>query len=248
MSHTPAARFVILAVPRSGSNMLCAMLGSHPSILCHHEVFNPKGIRVALELRNTIFSLGTVARRDRDPRAFLRSVWTNSHGYPCVGFKMTYRQNEVAFRELFDDAMVAKIVLRRRNRLKTYVSGEISQKLGEWEVYDREQLARRRPRVHVDPARFLERVAFDEAFYHDVRIRLRNSRDRWMEVVYEDLVAVDTHRALMRFLSVAEMARLQCRSVKQNSTDLRELVENYDDLVPVFAGTPFEAELTDRGN
>ena len=36
-------RFVILAAPRSGSNLLCTLLNSHPEILCHHEVFNPVG-------------------------------------------------------------------------------------------------------------------------------------------------------------------------------------------------------------
>ena len=38
-----STRFVILAAPRSGSNLLCTLLDSHPEILCHHEVFNPVG-------------------------------------------------------------------------------------------------------------------------------------------------------------------------------------------------------------
>src|SRR6202051_4647549 len=97
---TLKSRFVILAAPRSGSNMLCTMLDSHPSILCHHEIFNPKGIRLALRLRDTDFALGTVAQREQDPRRFLEQVWTTRLGYPCVGFKFTHRQNELIFRHL----------------------------------------------------------------------------------------------------------------------------------------------------
>ena len=41
-THT---RFVILAAPRTGSNLLCTLLDAHSRILCHHEILN----RAALE-------------------------------------------------------------------------------------------------------------------------------------------------------------------------------------------------------
>ena len=94
----------------SGSNVLCTMLDSHPAILCHHEIFNPKGIRLALRLRGTDFSLGTVAQREQDPRRFLDRVWTTRLGYSCLGFKLTHRQNELIFRHLLADPTVAKVV------------------------------------------------------------------------------------------------------------------------------------------
>jgi LPS sulfotransferase NodH len=204
MPDTPTikTRFVILASPRSGSNMLCTMLSSHPSVLCHHEVFNPKGIRLALQLRETDFTLGTVDQREQDPEAFLGRVWTTHLGYPCVGFKLTHRQNEVVFRRLLTDASVAKIVLRRQNRLKTYVSHRISETLAEWEVYHPEDLVRDRPRVQVDPERFLERVAFDEAYYNEIRSTVEGSGHAWIEVLYEDLFSVTEQNRIVRFLGV----------------------------------------------
>ena len=172
-ARTIKARFVILAAPRSGSNMLCTMLDSHPAILCHHEIFNPKGIRLALRLRDTDFSLGTVSEREQDPTRFLERVWTNRFGCRCVGFKLTHRQNEPVYRHLLADPTVAKVVLRRQNRLKTYVSHQISEALAEWEVYRPQDLARQRPRVQVDPQQFLDRVAFDDAYYNEIRARPR---------------------------------------------------------------------------
>jgi hypothetical protein len=242
-------RFVILAAPRSGSNMLCTMLGSHPSILCHHEVFNPKGIRLALRLRETGFSLGTVEERERDPGAFLERVWATDLGFPRVGFKLTHRQNEPVFRRLLADATVAKVVLRRRNRLKAYVSYRIAETIAEWEVYRARDLARERPRVRVEPRLFLERVAFDDAYHDEIRRAAEGGGHRRIEVSYERLSSIDEQNRVLDFLGVAPTdVGLEIGSIKQNSRDLRDLIENYDELRRHFAGTPFEAELCDRGD
>jgi hypothetical protein len=243
---TIKTRFVILAAPRSGSNMLCTMLGSHPSILCHHEVFNPAGIRLALQLRETDFTLGTVGQREQDPEAFLERVWTTRLGFPCVGFKLTHRQNEAVFRHLLADHTVAKIVLRRQNRLKTYVSHQVSETIAEWEVYRPADLIRDRPRVRVEPRRFLERVAFDDGYYNEILDAVEGQGHAWIEVFYETLFSVDEQNTIVRFLGLNPTSTgLEIGSVKQNSHDLRDLVENYDELSRFFEGTPFEAELRD---
>ena len=248
-ARTIKTRFVILAAPRSGSNMLCTMLDSHGSILCHHEIFNPKGIRLALRLRDTDFTLGTVAQREQDPQEFLQRVWTNRLGYPCVGFKLTHRQNELLFRHLLTDPTVAKVVLRRQNRLKTYVSHQISEALAEWEVYRPQDLARDRPMVRVEPERFLERVAFDEAYYNEIRGAVEKGGHAWIDVVYESLFSVDQQNAILEFLGLGPSSTgLEIRSVKQNSSDLRDLVENYEELLRFFKGTQFEAELLDSSH
>src|SRR6516225_7630935 len=96
-------RFVILAAPRTGSNMLCTLLNSHPEILCHHEIFNHAGIFYALPLRDRGFSLGALEERDRHPLAFLERVWQTSCGYRCVGFKTTRGQNEQVLQALLND-------------------------------------------------------------------------------------------------------------------------------------------------
>jgi hypothetical protein len=243
------AKFVILAAPRSGSNMLCTMLGSHPSILCHHEIFNPKGIRLALQLRETGFVLGTVEERGQDPEAFLERVWTTRLGFPCVGFKLTHRQDERVFCHVLSDATVAKIVLRRRNRLKTYVSHRISETLGEWEVYRPQDLIRERPRIRVEPRAFLERVAFDEAYYDEIGSTIDARGQAQIEVWYERLFSADVQDSILEFLGLGPAAGgMIIGSVKQNSRHLEDLVENYEELLRVFAGTPFEAELKDHND
>ncbi|MDX1500777.1 MAG: hypothetical protein R3325_00325 [Thermoanaerobaculia bacterium] len=238
-------RFVILAAPRSGSNMLCTMLDSHPAILCHHEIFNPKGVWVALDLRQSGFRLGSVEEREADPLAFLDRLWEHPFGRPCVGFKFTHRQNEAVFPRLLRDAGLKKIVLRRRNRLKTFVSSLISERLGQWEAYSEKELAAERPRVAVDPARFRDHVDFDRAYYREIRSSLEADGQSWAEASYEELGELSVQNRLLRFLGQTPVAEpLEPRSVKQNSRDLRDLIANYDELARALAGTEFEGEMT----
>src|SRR5437763_1727781 len=115
--------------------MLCTLLDSHPAILCHHELFNPAGIFYALGLRDGSLALGTMAERDRDPMAFLNRLWGAHQGNACAGFKMTHRQNDMVFRSLLVDATIKKIILRRKNRVRTFVSRLIAERTGVWEAY-----------------------------------------------------------------------------------------------------------------
>ena len=207
---------------------------------------HPKGIRLALRLRDTEFTLGTVDLREQDPRRFLEQVWATRLGYPCVGFKFTHRQNELIFRHLLADSTVAKVVLRRQNRMKTYVSYRISEALAEWEVYRPQDLVRDRPTIRVDPEQFLERVAFDDAYYNEIRGAVEAGGHPWIEISYESLFSVDEQNTVLEFLGLMPCATgLEIRSIKQNSSDLRNLIENYDALLRYFEGTQFEAELLD---
>src|SRR5262249_46467049 len=136
----PATRFVILNAARTGSNYLCALLNSHDEVLCHHEIFNPHVVGVARHLQMSGFQLGTIEERERDPIAFLQRVWDTPLGRPIVGFKLCWRQHEVAYRAVLGDPSVHKIVLKRRNRVATFVSLLRARQTGEWVVYDGDAL------------------------------------------------------------------------------------------------------------
>jgi len=220
--------------------MLCTMMNSHPRILCHHEVFNPEGIRVALHLRPTDFSLGTMEEREADPVAFLDRIWSRCGAFPCVGFKFTHRQNARVFPVLLGDPDIAKIVLTRRNRLKAFVSSLIAEQLNEWEVYRQADLSRQRPRVAVDVDAFLDRVAFDDAYYTEIHGRLLATAQVFEEVAYEDLFDPAVHHRLVEFLGQRPTSTgLRIESVKQNATDLRQLVSNFEEVARRLNGTRF---------
>jgi LPS sulfotransferase NodH len=240
-------RFVILAVPRTGSNLLCTLLNSHPEILCHHELFNPAGIFTALTQRQESCPFGSIEERDRDPLWFLERVWHSAAEYPCVGFKWTLGQNETVLQSVVHDRGVKKIVLRRRNRIKTYVSELIARHTQQWEVYSAEELEMPRPQVVVDPNELQAHINRSEQFYQQIAVTLDQSRQPHLGLEYESLgVETEQHRVLA-FLGVCDVAqRLVAQSVKQNPTDLCELIANFDDLATRLQDSDLGTELYER--
>jgi len=236
-------RFAILAAPRTGSNLLCTFLNSHDEIVCHHELFNPSGIFTAKGYDGA--ELGSVAERDGDPVGFLERFWKRAPRRGAfVGFKWTRDQSELALRHLIADEGVLKIILRRRNRLKTFLSECIARRLDQWEVYDAGELVTERPRIHVHTADLFEHIDANRQFYRRVHDML-GAQPRF-ELDYEELLDRSTHERLLRFMGVSPLAPLRAGSIKQNSDDLRELVANLDELSVALSGTELEQELSPR--
>jgi hypothetical protein len=243
-----AVRFVIVAARRTGSNLLCTLLGSHADVLCHHELFNPGGIFYDLSLRESGFSLGSMAERSADPLAFLARVWDQNLDKRCVGFKMTRGQDPSVLDALFADAKVRVIVLRRANRIKAFVSEMRAEAAKRWEVYDPAELDPARPKVRVEQRVLEAYVADNEAFYSEIDAALTHSGNSVLRVTYERLFRDDEQQRILGFLGLPSVGVvLSARSVKQNSCDLRDLIDNYDALAHEFVGTAFAGELADRG-
>jgi len=244
MATSKKIRFVILAVPRSGSNMLATLLNSHPKILCHHELFNPNGIFYALNLRNTEFQLGTIEKRDKAPITFLNKVWQAPLSASHIGLKMTYKQNKKAFYALLSDTSIRKIILKRENSFKTYISHKIAEKTNQWEVYRQQDLICERPQIKVDLQELMQRIAFDNAHYQEIETYLKNSNQVFCETKYECLNQAEERRKLLNFLSIKEGANeLKIHSIKQNSDNWKLLVENWEVLAEALEGTSLEKYL-----
>jgi LPS sulfotransferase NodH len=242
-------RFVILAAPRTGSNLLCTLLNSHPEVLCHHELFNPNGIFYALGYRDGSLDLGSMEARERDPFGFLQRVWEQPQGASCIGFKMTRGQNASVMQSLIEDPGVLKILLHRRNRLKTFVSEELARQTDRWEVYAGDELAIDTPRLHVDVESFMAHCELNERFYQEIQHALRSGRQPWIETAYEDILAAPEHVRLLEFLGVeATRENLSQSSIKQSDTDLRTHIENFRGLELALEGSEYLAELYDNEN
>jgi LPS sulfotransferase NodH len=130
MTESYRVRFVIFAAPRTGSNLLCGLLNAHPDILCHHGLFNPKGIHYARDHRDFA---PDISDRDADPLRFLDRIWAAAAGRRAVGFKMNRGENGVTVDAMLRDLAVKKILLKRRNRVRAFVSETIAEMTGLWE-------------------------------------------------------------------------------------------------------------------
>ncbi len=238
--------FVVMAAPRTGSNWLCTLLDSHPEILCHHEIFNPEGLHYALRLRDGSFDLGTVAERDHAPEAVLERIWQESRGHRAVGFKLNRGQDARVFRRVLSDPWVRKILLRRRNRIRTFVSERIAERTRRWESYvgggaeaDAGPL-----RLVVKAAALRDGVTRNERYYEALEMELRASGSPHISLVYERLADEEERRRMLRFLRVAELPQLLIGAThKQNPYPLSETIANFAQLAQELRGSDLEAEL-----
>jgi len=249
-------RFVVLAAPRTGSNWLCSLLDSHPEVVCHHELFNPERILYAVSCRAGVAggldrdAFGTVAARDADPLGFLRRVWREgSLGRPIVGFKLNRGQQPRVFAEVLADRRIRKLLLRRRNRLKTYVSEEIALRTEVWESYEWSRPAAapgERPRIEVPLDDLARHIARNDGYYRELRRGLEGQG--YLELDYESLGDPRQHVRALAFLGAREPEiPLQGATRKMNPCDLRELVAGYDELAAALRGTELADELSDPG-
>jgi len=219
-------RFVILAAPRTGSNLLCTMLQSHPDVLCHHELFNPRDTFFALPLRDKGFSLGSMHQRNTQPIEFLNRIWRQNLGHQCVGFKMTHKQHLRVFEHVCKDKQIAKIVLKRASRLKTYVSRLIAQRSGVWEDYQVN-----RPHVQARPIdvpydQLKQSIEFNKQYYSSLDRIIQGPR---LDVQYENLNDTNTHSRLLNFLQLRDTS-LQSQSRQQNPYPVGDLISNKNEL------------------
>lgn len=222
------------------------MLNHPPEVVCHHEIFNPRGIFLALHMREAASELGTLEARDADPLAFLERIWTLSDGADCVGFKMTRGQDASLMQCLVDEPAVRKIVLTRRNRLKTFVSELLAQATDRWEVYAPRESAHPLPRLEIHADQLRAHAAANRAFYDDIETRLAAARQDYLRLSYEDLFRPGEQARLLAFLGLpAGRLALEPSSVKQTPADLREVIANFSELETELSGTEFHHELRD---
>jgi LPS sulfotransferase NodH len=240
-----AARFVILNAARTGSNYLCTVLNSHPEVLCHHEIFNPHVVGVARDLQVSGFQLGTMEERERDPAAFLQRVWETPLGHSCVGFKLCWRQHEIAYRTVLADTTVRKIVLKRRNRVKTFVSLLRARQTGEWVMYDDVTAPPQRPKIHVAPVELMDNIRFNEEYFAEVESTLTGTGQQYLTLFYEDLSSGAALASALEFLEAPrpDPSLLQGSTRKLNDGSLREVVSNFEELSAALSGTALQAEL-----
>lgn len=236
-----AIRFVIFAAPRTGSNLLCSLLNAHPEVLCHHGLFNPGGVHWARDRHGS----GGMAARDSNPVAFLDSVWASGGDARAIGFKMNRDENDDVADALLHDPAIRKILLKRRNRVRTYVSEEIARLTGVWESYD-EPAEAAIPALRVEADDLLRHSALNAAYYAALESSLRKTGQDWLETDYEALADRDEMARILAFLGIEAQAALPAASYKRGPADLGAVVANFEELAGALRGTALLDDLYRR--
>lgn len=240
MTHTdpPGSRtFVLFGAARVGSNYLISLINQHPQILCHYEVFNPRKIHwtdLPLELKERLDERWDLERRDRDPEGFMRDLLSIDAGRDVVGFNLFPLQNDGIVDRCLADPTMIKVLQRRRDVVRTYVSILIARKTQRWgrrEGDEKPSVEERR--VSFDPMDFLKTMRMRADFCRKVEMALITTGQEYTVVDYEDLMEHrdDTLRRIFRRLGVEEdVSPGPSRLQRQNPEPLEELVTNYEEM------------------
>ncbi len=236
-------RFVILATPRCGSNWLCTLLDSHPQILCHHELFNPDGIYIAYSQRGMGWLPGDRQMQQDAPLTLLSEAWKQSLGFAVVGFKLNLGQSATVFDAVLNDTGIMKILISRRNRIRTFVSEKLAQISGAWESYPDSTHHSRPVPIHIEKKELVLHAQRNSRYYSRIRRHLFASEQPALEIEYESLADNQQQQRVLNFLGVDADQTLEASTHKINPGPLDQLISNYADLRKQLAGSDFEQDF-----
>lgn len=217
-------KFIIITYARTGSNLLMSYMDSHKNVEAKGELFRN------LEGKTT------------------KQVWNGFFNYKNrkisnAGFKLFYTHpfhtdDRSVWEIIENDRDIRIIHLVRKNKLRTYISGEIAKKTDKWTRKKNSKISTNDKRLEIDFSDFETRVSKIDQFEKEARERFKNHD--FLEVCYEDLVSEkdNTMNAIFDFLSV-ERSLSKTSYKKQNSESLKDLVINFDDFVSNLSKSEF---------
>ena len=239
-------RFVIVCLPRSGSNMLRSLLNSHRQVIAFGELFNPdKPMNWALAGYSKRGPAAWLHRRD--PVLFLKRTVYGCYprGIGAVGFKLIYDQaRENGRRHLWRYLQINRDIgivhLIRRNILRSYLSLQVARKFDRW------IRIRGRPhggyRLRLEGGRTIAALAQMES--QIAAMRCFFDPGRTIEVYYEDLYrqSAETLKQIQSFLGVSAR-NLRPALHKLAHVPLSRAIVNYTELNQALRGSPWEPFL-----
>lgn|GEM_PF-914351 len=235
-------KFVIFGHPRSGSNYLCSLLDSHPHIICHYEVFHDQKIIHSFK-KNLPF---TMEERDSAPIEFINKIFEGDSERQAVGFKIFRHQSPETQKKLLNDRSIKKILLSRKNIIQTYVSLLIARKTIRY-VEAKNSPEQARIKVTVDADELLKFNEFYNAYLSNLKLKLEETNQEYMQIYYEDLFEPSTIDSVFRFLNVEKGEyTLEAWTRKQNPAALKDKVSNIEALKQELRGTHLEKFFEDE--
>jgi LPS sulfotransferase NodH len=225
--HIP---FVVIFQGRCGSTYLVEALHKHSRIHCEKEYFST----IRKQKGSADGQLRWLAELYDSPPV----------GCSAVGFKTKLADvmDRDGFVRMLGERQVHIIHLQRRNTVKLTVSllnaMRLNELTGDWNLY---RASDRPTKLRVDLDDFdhwlknSERLSEDEAAFVS-RLRLPT-----LNAYYEDVLSdeAESLQEIMGFLGV-DFEPVRGDAMKVTSNDLRDAVENFDELLGRYRGTSYE--------
>jgi hypothetical protein len=232
-------RFVILALPRTGSNYLTTRLNQHPNIIANGRILNLKNSDWGGAVRQDMTSdellrLGHLDFPNPRQRTDVRAVGFKVHD--SDGRTSSGRADLLGL--LSTDPTVSVVHLTRDNLLESLRSRTQVERTRRWVARcaaDLEDM----PTVCLTPQ--MCHAYFHRAKRFTARVQELFARHRVLPLTYEELCAdpMVQFRRVQEFLGVSVQDLAASFLMKQESRPLSEVVENFIELREEFRGTQY---------
>jgi len=240
-------KFVVLSYPRTGSTLLVKSLNNIVDIVCHSEIFHNNfdafsrafldrqiinrrlskpGLSFLLNEKRVLTKLFKL--KNNQPQQFLDEI------YRCkaiaTGFKLFPGQKDEQLSKLLDSKDVHKIVLERTNRLRSYISEQISLKTNKWDLYRGEKPVR--VQVTVDLYDFFRYKKKIDEYIGKTEDQLRITNQRYLKLTYDKILDSFPYEEIFELLAIPDkpVKTYDVNQKKQNPYSLKELIKNYDEV------------------
>lgn len=220
-------RFVVLAMQRTGSNMVVSTLNTHPSIYCHGELLrlstprNAAGLRVMDQVDPRYRNDGY---RHAHAHDFLEEVFGLDYEVDFTGFKLLLPQNPAALDALIADGRYTKVLLCRDNVLARYSSNKLAR--AKRESSDAGSPAK----IDFEAEEFRKFRSAHERAYGHARSQLKATGQEYLEITYLDACTPEGLRAIVESVGADPNIDLGVKTPKRNSSDIVSRFSNPEEV------------------
>lgn len=234
LSRRPAS-FIVLSSQRSGSTLLCELLGSHPNVVMSKELFKLYG-----EGRN--LDQDRYASEKGSEKYFLDNFFRSDLiTGRAKAFKLMLDQFKAhsGISEFIEEGKVSIIYLERRNLLKQHVSRQAARSTQCYHLEDSGQTGS----LLLATGSLLEQL--DQLQKDRDELRYLASRYNALTLFYEDLVADQTATLgeALQFLQIDPCVNLTSPLIKILEPDLNRSLINYPQVYSLLERTGFSQYL-----
>ena len=239
-SHKGYQKFIIMGMPRSGSNFLASSLRSRKNIITYGELFNEKSRKrrdILWDTPGYKATEGALMLRDADPVAFLESM-VFKRMPTCVealGFKLFYHHADENWERVWSylkEQDLKVLHLKRKNYLKVHLSMSIARRTRQF--LSKNKKKSRQQAIALDYDECLHWFEMTKAWETQFESCFNDS----LVIYYEDLVKNYTQnmQIIQEYLNV-RAGETRSPLKKQARFPLDKAIINFDQLKSRFAGS-----------
>ncbi|MCP4976869.1 MAG: hypothetical protein GY931_11965 [Maribacter sp.] len=159
----------------------------------------------------------------------------------AIGFKLMYAQllNHKVLKSWLRDNNIKIIYITRNNILKIYISRLMLDKYGIAHSVEKTHSKT----IHVNPNKILSEL--DKIAKTSEQMRSVFPKNKCLEITYEDIFFnyVKTAGKIWEFLDLEDNNTPKPPLKKITSDSMKQVIENYDEILNVLSGTPYEVFL-----